>query len=115
MRAHQTRHLNAATDAGPEAERGAAKAEEIGHRIDAILHRTGFAEALPAPAAAPAARGLIPALAEMSGLALSADERRYLEGPIILHAAGGREADVPDWSFIRCGRSGWRSCWAARL
>lgn len=43
--------------------------------------------------------GLIPALAEMSGLALSADERRYLEGPIVLHAAGGWEADVPGWMF----------------
>lgn len=53
LRAHQTRHLRAAQDAAGEAERGAAKAkaDEIGQRIAAILHRTRFAEALPAPAA----------------------------------------------------------------
>ncbi|MCG5238404.1 hypothetical protein ACIU1J_32165 [Azospirillum doebereinerae] len=42
-------------------------------------------------------RGLVSLLAELGGATLTADARRYLEGPLVVHAAGGWENDLPDW------------------
>jgi len=42
-------------------------------------------------------RGLVSLLAGMGGSTLTADARRYLEGPLVVHTAGGWENDIPAW------------------
>lgn len=47
-----------------------------------------------------APRALLGALAGMAGgRGLSLDDRRYLEGPIVVHNGGGWDADIPKWMF----------------
>lgn len=46
-----------------------------------------------------AARGLLPLLAEFGGFTLTADDRRFLDGPAVVHSAGGWHEDIPAWLF----------------
>lgn len=47
-------------------------------------------------------------LAEMGGLDLGkADERRWLLGPVVVHAAGGWEKDLPKWMRERAIAERW--------